>query len=271
MALVMPEEGSAQMSGGEMRRVRRVSVVDEIVEQLTRRIIAGEWPPGSAMPSVRVLAAQLGVSTLTVGQAVRTLRERGLVETRHGSGTFVRSPDPADGTVGWMLSPTESTEYLELIEARKVIEGELLRLAAERGTADQIGELDEIVATMTESRLDAARFLEADLQFHISLAEAAHNRVLLRAMLAIRGPLKRLIANRTYWQLEETGNLDDSIADHRNIVAGLRRHEPTLGAAALGRITQRGERHLQLLREDESPYAEAAPDEAANEKKGGVS
>lgn len=261
------------MSQQGMRRVRRVSVVDEIVEQLTRRIVSGEWPPGSAIPSLRVFSDQLGVSTLTVGQAIRTLRERGLVETRHGAGTFVRSPDPGDGTVPWMLSPTETEEYLELIEARKVIEGELLRLAAQRGTAEQVEELTRIVATMAESRLDAARFLEADLQFHITLAEAAHNRILLRAMLAIRGPLKRLIANRTFRQLEEAGNLDESIADHERIVDGLLRHDPAPGASALEQIIRRGERHLQSLRDDEftlvaQPTAEEA--EASGHEKGGA-
>lgn len=259
------------MTPEPMRPVRRISVVDEIVEQLTRRIISGEWPPGSAIPSLRVFSAQLGVSTLTVGQAIRTLQERGLVETRHGAGTFVRSPDPGDGTVAWMLSPTETDEYLELIEARKVIEGELLRLAADRGTDEQIQRLERIVTAMAESRLDAASFLEADLEFHITLAEAAHNRVLLRAMLAIRGPLKRLIANRTFHHLEEVGNLDESIADHRTIVDGLARHDPSPGEAALDQITSRGVRHLRSLHEDEVRLVapSAGPHRSSDPSRGG--
>src|SRR5690606_16030084 len=103
---------------------------------------------------------------------------------------------------------------------------------------------------MAQARLDAASFLEADLEFHITLAEAAHNRVLLRAMLAIRGPLKRLIANRTFRHLEEVGNLDESIADHRAIVDGLARHDASPGSAALQQIASRGVRHLRSLQRD---------------------
>lgn len=236
-----------------MRRIRRVNVADEVVEQLTRRIIAGEWPPGSAIPSIRALAEMLGVSTLTVNKAIRSLEVRGMVEVRHGRGTLVRSPDPDAGQVPWMLSPTDAEEYLELIEARKVIEGELLALAAARRTDEQLKELGQIVATMAASRADAARFLEADLQFHITLAEAANNRILLRTMLAIRGPLKRLIANRTLQHLQQVGDLDESVADHANIVDGLTRRDPRPGAAALEQIIERGERHLRSLRQDEFP------------------
>lgn len=250
-----------------IRPVRRVSVVDEVVEQLTRRIISGEWPPGSAIPSVRVFAAQLGVSTLTVSQAIRILNVRGLVETRHGAGTFVRSPDPEDGTVAWMLSPTETDEYLELIEARRVIEGELVRMAAKRRTDEQIEQLRQVVATMAESRLDAARFLEADLQFHITLAEAAHNRALLRTMLAIRGPLKRLIANRTFRHLAEVGNLDESVADHQKILDGLARRDPEPGEAALARITDRGERHLRALRDDQVGHITSMDPESETQRR----
>lgn len=244
-----------------------MSVVDEIVEQLTRRIISGEWPPGSAIPSLRVFAAEMGVSTLTVREAIRTLQVRGLVETRHGAGTFVRSPDPDDGTVAWMLSPTETDEFLELIEARKAIEDELLRLAVLRCTADQLQQLADIVATMAASRTDAARFLEADLRFHITLAEAAHNRVLLRTMLAIRGPLKRLIANRTVRHLEQVGNLDESIRDHEEIVDALARRDSEPGDAALTNIVRRGEEHVRSLRDEELAQVTSAG--AATRKDGG--
>ena len=236
---------------GSLRRVRRVSVVDEIVEQLTRRIIAGEWAPGAVIPSLRAFSAEFGVSTLTIREALRTLQERGMVETRHGAGTFVRAPEQGESTVAWMLSPTEADEYLELIEARRIIEGELVRLAATRRTEGQLEDLSGIMASMEAARHDAAAFLEADLAFHIALAEAANNRILLRTMLAIRGPIKRLIANRTLRHLEEQGDLEEAIADHRDILEALTNQSTQKGREALERIVQRGERDMRSLKDED--------------------
>lgn len=188
-----------------VRPARRVSVVDEMVEYMTRRIVSGEWPPGHVTPSLRNLSKEAGVSALTVREAIRTLQERGLVETRHGVGTFVRSPEDGEKTVPWMLGAGDVHDYVELVEAREVIEAAIVRFAIERRTPEQLRQLHDIVDRMRASRTETAPFLEADTDFHITLAEAAHNSVLLRSMLAIRGPARRLMAARNLSTSRRTG------------------------------------------------------------------
>jgi GntR family transcriptional repressor for pyruvate dehydrogenase complex len=226
-----------------LHTVRRRSVVDEVVEQLTQRIVAGEWPPGYAMPGSRKLAADLGVSMLTVREAVRTLQGQNLVEVRHGSGTFVR--DVGDqATVPWMLDPREQDEYLELIEARTLIEGELVRLAMERATDAERQRLLEVADEMDDARTDIRAFMEADLRFHTALAEAGHNRTLLRTMLAVRGPLRRFIQSNASWQIRDSGSLKVAAADHRAVAEAIARSDIRGGADAIGRILTRGRNHV---------------------------
>lgn len=63
----------------------------QIIEQIQRRIAAGDWPPGTPMPSIRQLAAALQVSVITVKRAYRELEQEGVIETRHGKGSIVAS------------------------------------------------------------------------------------------------------------------------------------------------------------------------------------
>lgn len=232
-----------------MRPVRRVSVVDEVVEYLTRRIISGEWPPGTVVPSLRALAEDAGVSTLTVREAIRTLQARGLLETRHGVGTFVTAPSEDEKVVPWMLGASDVDEYVDLIEAREVIETAIVRLAAERRTEEQVAVLSEILDRMRAARLDSATYLEADTDFHIALAEASHNVVLLRSMLAIRGPLRRLMATRNLHHLTEHGSLDKSIAAHEDILTAIKEQRSAKGEAALRDIAERAVIHLESIKE----------------------
>lgn len=248
-----------------LRPVRRVSAVDEIVEYMTRRIVSGEWPPGQVTPSLRTLAKQTGVSALTVREAIRTLQERGLVETRHGVGTFVRSPEDGERTVPWMLGAGDVHDYVDLVEAREVIETAIVRLAIERRTPEQVRRLHAIVDRMRASRTETAPFLEADTDFHVALAEAAHNSVLLRSMLAIRGPARRLMAARNLEHLRTHGHLDVPIADHAAIVEAVERQEAGTSEDAISRIAQRGVRHLQTLLE-ERPVAVGDVDPGCSEQ-----
>ncbi|MFD2473095.1 FadR/GntR family transcriptional regulator [Amycolatopsis silviterrae] len=230
----------------ELARVRRVSVVDSLVEEMTRKILGGEWPAGTALPSLRHFAASAGVSMLTVREAVRTLQARGWVETRQGVGTFVLEPEPSR-FVPWQLGASDVAEYRELVEAREAIESAIIALAARRRTAAQLAVLAGLVDRMGAARTDRDRFLEADAEFHVALAEAAHNRILLRSMLAIRVPLRRLMADRLLKELGEHGDLTRSWEDHRAIAEGVRAGDPGPGCAALGRIVSRGRSYVDEL------------------------
>ncbi|MEU6696395.1 FadR/GntR family transcriptional regulator [Pseudonocardia sp. NPDC046786] len=232
---------------GRLAGVRRVSVVDELVEQMTRKIVTGVWPAGTMLPSLREFAADTGTSMLTVREAVRTLQARGWVETRQGVGTVVLEVEHDGRFVPWSLGASDVSEYVEMVEAREAIESAIVDLAAQRRTDAQLTRLDELLDAMFEAGTDIPRFLAADGEFHIVLAEAAHNRILLRNMLAIRSPMRRLMANRLEAEIADRGDLIRSHADHRDMVESVRGRDPRAGRAALGRMSERARLHLDAL------------------------
>jgi len=236
-----------------LRSVRRRSVVDEVIDQLTQRIVAGEWPPGYLLPGHRTIATDMGVSSVTVREAIRTLQGQALLDSRHGYGTFVREIDDSEA-IPWMLDPREHHEYLELMEARSLIENELIRLARDRAKEDEITRLIEAVEEMHAGRTDVKAFMDADLRFHITLAEAAHNGTLLRTMLAIRGPLRRFIWSRATRQIQDMGSLDQAVADHRAVAMSIAGGDTQDGNEAMDRIVNRGKAHvLESIEQENSP------------------
>ena len=227
-----------------LAEVRRVSVVDELVEQMSRKIIAGIWPPGTALPSLRDFAADAGVSTISVREAIRILQARGWVEAQHGKGTFVLHNAEDAKFVPWALGASDPDELLELIEAREAIESTILGLAAQRRTDEQLNQLDTLVEHMRAAGNDCDLFLAADAEFHIALADAANNRILLRSMLAIRSPMRKMIAVRLEQEVKNLGNLDRAVDQHAAIVAALRSRDAGSAQGELSHIIDRNRQYL---------------------------
>ncbi|GAA1839190.1 FadR/GntR family transcriptional regulator [Pseudonocardia ailaonensis] len=229
---------------GDVAPVRRVSVVDELVEQMTRRLASGEWAPGAAIPSLRDFAAASGVSTLTVREAIRTLQARGWLETRHGVGTFVATTAQGEQFASFPLEAADVDEYVDFVDAREAIESSIIDFAVRRRTPDDLARLIRVAERMRQARTDHELFVETDGEFHFALADAAHNRILARTMLAIRVPQRNLALDCLSRMLPEHGNLDPSVDDHLEITEAVRSGDVERGRLALRRIADRSRAHI---------------------------
>jgi DNA-binding FadR family transcriptional regulator len=173
-----------------------------------------------------------GVSVTSVREAISALTSAGVLEAQQGRGTFVSAaPRPDVGSATWLGQPMDQSEHTELVEAREVLECALARLAAQRATPEQIESLQAAVDDMARSTRDAERYLEADLAFHMTLAAAAHNRVLLRAMHAIRSMLRREIQAGLERELAAEGELHRGLVWHAGLAEAIAEHDPARAEA----------------------------------------
>jgi GntR family transcriptional repressor for pyruvate dehydrogenase complex len=163
-----------------MRRPK--SLPDAVMSEIQRVFVERGLEVGDRLPSERELARQLSVGRSSLREAMQGLQTMGLVEVRHGVGTFFTS-EPSK----WLLSPlrfsnTPRQLFAELIEARLLVEVRLAALAAERATEDDIARLKEAA----DKRAHAGRghYKETGLDFHLAVAAAAHQTV-LAAMLKV--------------------------------------------------------------------------------------
>jgi GntR family transcriptional repressor for pyruvate dehydrogenase complex len=163
-----------------------------IVDQIKRLIQDGSLQPGDRLPNERSLCQQLGVSRVTVREALRVLEATGLIQVRLGAhgGSFLTSPSAelVGANLAQLLSLSPITASA-VTEARQVFEVGILPLVIERATPEDIADLRALVATATAAR-DAGLY-ETDMSaaFHVRLAVCTHNPALEALMESFHGPL----------------------------------------------------------------------------------
>jgi GntR family transcriptional regulator, transcriptional repressor for pyruvate dehydrogenase complex len=172
--------------------VRTSRLYEQIVQQIEDSIVKGNLKPGDQLPAERELAQHFGVSRTAVREAVKALREKGLVEAYSGRGTFI-----TDGTtqavrqsLDLMVKIGQPDGSTHLAEVRAILEPEIAALAAARIQEPELATMREAVAVMDRAQQDPDAFIEADLDFHLALAEGADNPIILSLLDSIVGLLR---------------------------------------------------------------------------------
>ncbi|MEX2374884.1 MAG: FadR/GntR family transcriptional regulator [Dehalococcoidia bacterium] len=165
-----------------------IQVARHLIDYMFR---AGVVEPGSRLPSERKLAEAFGIGRGTVREALKSLSLLGLLEVRQGDGTYVRRPDSEllPRVIEWGLLLGERA-VTDLVEARAEIEVSTATLAAQRRSDVDLADLEAIMSVMEASFDDPSAFVEADVGFHLRLAEAAGNSVLSDVLRSIQSLLR---------------------------------------------------------------------------------
>ena len=168
---------SPSMSG--LKTIEKASVKDQTLEQLKNYILSGVVPLGERLPSERALADVLGVGRYSVREALKVLEAVGLLESRVGEGTFLTTNTGASfGRILGLSLATWGGTIIELLDARKMIEVEAARAAAERATREQNRRI-EIELRAMHANMDRVReYLKADMNFHRRIGEASQNAII---------------------------------------------------------------------------------------------
>jgi DNA-binding FadR family transcriptional regulator len=202
----------------------------QISNQLRELIIGGECPVGSRLPSERDLSVQLGVSRPSLREALIALEVEGYIEVRMGSGIYVCEA-PAQPPEGFDLSGEEGP--LELIQARSLLEGEVAATAAKLGKKRHFDAIRDAIDQMEADALAGIKPLEADRLFHVRIAEATGNSVLVgvvRRMFDLRlGPL----FDQLHSHFETADVWAQAIAEHRQVLEALRARDPERAREAM--------------------------------------
>jgi len=203
--------------------------------------LKGTLKAGDQLPAERELALQFGVSRTAVREAVKALREKGLVEAYSGRGTFV-----TDGTsqairqsLDLMMKIGQPEGSTQLAEVRAILEPEIAALAATRAEEQHIATMREAVAVMDRSLSDPDAFIEADLDFHLSLAEAAANPLILSLIDSIVG----LLREQRMRVFKVNGGPERGQFHHKHILEAVERRDSEKAREAM-------RAHLRQVRED---------------------
>lgn len=209
--------------------VPRSSAVEAILEQFQRQISTGAWRVGDRIPGEHDLAARLQVSRPALREALRALSHVGVLEVRRGDGTYIRSAvDPHP-----LLCRIELATLRDAFEVRLACDVQAARLAALRHAP---GDLTRIRASLADrdTAADPAASGEADAYFHLVVAEASHNPLLVETTRYFHGRLRESLA-----ELRLDRGLPEAGADvYREVADSIEERDPERAGHAAARIIE---------------------------------
>jgi DNA-binding FadR family transcriptional regulator len=214
-----------QPSGEESRLItpiKKTRVAEEVADRIRVLMLDGTFPPGQPLPSERHLAERFGVSRGSIRDALRTLETIGLLETRHGQGTF-----PHELSVDRLVAPLASVMAYrpdlqdELLDVRRMFEPAVARAAAMRATDEDLADLERILETQRQKLKRGQSAIAEDTAFHAIMARSTRNRV----VMSIMATLNDLLVDSRTQSLRQKGRPGRSIDGHEAVVAALRRRD----------------------------------------------
>lgn len=207
-----------------------------LVEEIGRSIRDGQLKPGDKLPTESAIMAQFGVSRTVVREAISQLQAGGMVETRHGVGTFVLEPPQQAAGIGIGTDSIITVrDVLAILELRISMETEAAWLAASRRTEDQVAQMGEALGEMQRALAQGRTSVEADVRFHQLIAQATGNRYFVDLL----GQLGNAIIPRA--RVNTPGMAHSTPADylervnreHEDIYKAVLRRDPEAARAAM--------------------------------------
>jgi GntR family transcriptional repressor for pyruvate dehydrogenase complex len=212
-----------------LRPMPRPRLYEQVLERLRAYAADNGLRAGDRLPAERELAQRLGVSRASVKQAIVVLDVQGLVEVRHGGGTYL---------VGDTLDAEPVEQLVErrrrlpdVLDAREALETKLAELAAGRRTAEDLAAIEAALAHMAAEIAAGGPGEEGDRRFHTAVTAAAHSSLLAEFMGSIR---EQITESRTE-SLRQPGRPKRSLEQHHRILDGIRDGDPKAAAAAMRR------------------------------------
>ena len=210
----------------ELPKVQSVDKVELAVKALHQFIVEGNMEPGTELPPENVMAKQIGVSKFSMREALRVAQSQGLIEISQGRRTKVAdvSIKPAAGIMNLIMRRSEHM-LLELTEARKSLECEIVRFAAVRATDEQIAAMGKTIEDMRNHRHDIEYCVNKDIEFHDIMVQATNNRV-FGIMLESLAELSRESRLETI----RISGIEKPIVEHRAILQAIKARDPEKAA-----------------------------------------
>jgi GntR family transcriptional repressor for pyruvate dehydrogenase complex len=189
----------------------------QVAERIEKLIIDGHLKPGDRLPAERELSEQFSVSRTVIREAVKALQEKGLVEIRPGVGTYVHDSmsEIMQRSLARMVMIDQQNGLENLTQVREIFEPEIAAIAAEKATLTDIRAMKTAIATMDATMDDVDAYITADHEFHLALAKATQNQLIVDLI----GSIVNLLAEqRRHIFLAGTGGPQRGQQHHKNIL-----------------------------------------------------
>jgi GntR family transcriptional repressor for pyruvate dehydrogenase complex len=228
-------------------QINRKHLYEEVAIQIEKMVLNETLKVGDKLPPEKNLAENFGVSRNILREALKTLKERGLIEVRTGDGVYIVKPtvDTLKDMVNRLIVLGD-VSIDELFEFRLAIEVKACGLAAEKINKDEIMELEEIISLMKQDIDDVGKWAEEELQFHLLIAKASKNKL----FHSFINPVSNLLFDLFLKGRQNPEAKIEGIEGHISIVECLKTRDKNLAEDAMKRHL---EHSMQLIQKTENP------------------
>jgi DNA-binding FadR family transcriptional regulator len=214
---------------------RPASLASALTGELVQRIVRGEYPPGSVMPSEPALCESYSVSRTVVREAVKLLQEKGLVQVRRGSGTTVNPHVMWNMLDELVLTATVAEDsgldvLDDLVVTRRILESDMAYVAAREADDEVVAQLEQLVDAMDKLVDDPAAYGVQDRAFHDTIMRTSGNTI---ARAVVRALESQVVNTARYLGEVRRDLCVASNRGHRNIYLRIAAHDPEGAAAAM--------------------------------------
>ena len=224
-----------------IQKIKYHRVYEDVIEQIKNLILEGNLSPGDVLPTERELAQSFGISRGTLREAFRILEREGLIEVRPGGGRFLSKALDVAEDRSRIIDNIERATIMELLEARELFETGIVELAAKRATAEDIAEIEAAFDKWGQIDLEADDRSGPDQAFHLSIAKATHNVVLIN-MIELHMDLLQRTLNRT---ADIPGRKSEVYEEHLLIMQAIKDRDPVKAKLALLNHLNRVKENIQ--------------------------
>ncbi len=218
----------------EFKPIKNNKVYEQVIEQIRGMIYEGELKKRDKLPSERELKKQLGVSRASIREAFSALEMIGLIESRPGEGTFIRDSFDEDifNPLSLILLLNDNVAE-DLLELRRVLEIDCVKLAAERASEKEIAEMENFIEELLASSGYEKESIKADKMFHYTIAKASGNKVLLFFMRSISEAMDFHIKNTRTKLVSKEETMTEFVYQHQDILKAIKEHNGESAAQAM--------------------------------------
>ncbi len=230
-----------------------VSAAEQVVKHVRKLLEERVLSPGDRLPPERTLALQTGVSRSSVRVGLRALSAMGVIQSRHGSGTFITDGPPAlESEPLQFIAAMHGVSRNEMFEARRLLEVGVAGLSAERANGEHLVTIAEEVTSMFASLDDPHAFLVHDIRFHRAIAAASGNPILASLVEMVSG----IFYETRRQNVDRARDLRESAEMHRRIYHAVRSRDAAAARQAMNEHLMLSER-AQLV--EEAVLSDARP------------
>ena len=219
-----------------IQSIPKNNIVDAVYEQMLNRILDGSWAEESKLPSEFELTDLFNVSRTSIRSAVQKLRDLGIIYTKHGKGSFVSTNLDKNRIVN-MNNPImhlSQEEFMDMRVFRQTVEFKCIELAAEHADENDIEMIEEALNRMLVNKNDYKKYSQADLDFHMAVANASHNKIFIKIIHDIK--------DIYYYYLEELNRVFgitlESIDAHIKIFMAIKEHDVETAKTSLNQAME---------------------------------